>query len=130
MHRTRFSAGIAGMRIWKTCEALSGLALACIGSLCFGGSKRKNLHYLRKCRSISLTFIAAFSTIVQKLRRAPRAFEDKPMLPPLVFCTVTLVVLGRIYYQHRLAHRLDQCDWNDLCGKIEVIHLRALAQVG
>lgn len=52
------------------------------------------------------------------------------MLPPLVFCIVTLVVLGRIYYQHRLARRLDQCDWNDLCGKIEEIPLRALAQVG
>jgi len=52
------------------------------------------------------------------------------MLPPLVLCTVTLVVLGRIYYQHRLARRLDQCDWNDLCRKIEEIPLRALAQVG
>ena len=52
------------------------------------------------------------------------------MLPPLVFCTVMLVVLGRIYYQNRLARRLDQCDWNDLCRKIEDIPHIALAQVG
>ena len=52
------------------------------------------------------------------------------MLPPLVFFTVTLVVLGRIYYQRALTRRLVQSDWNDLCAKIEEIPHVALAQVG
>ena len=52
------------------------------------------------------------------------------MLPPLVFFTVTLAVLGRIYYQRRLTRRLVQCSCNYLCGKIEEIPHVALAQVG
>src|SRR5271155_1838163 len=130
MHCTRFSADIAGMRFWKTSGGWSGSLLVCIGPSCFGGPKKKNLHYLQKCRSISLTFIAAFSTIVPKLRRAPRASKDKPMLPLLFLFTVTLVLLGRIYYQRRLTRRLVPCNWNDLCGKIEEMPHLALAHVG
>lgn len=52
------------------------------------------------------------------------------MVPPLVVFTVTLVVLVRIYYQRRLARRLVQCNWKDLCEKIEEIPHLVLAQVG
>jgi hypothetical protein len=52
------------------------------------------------------------------------------MLPTVVFCALTVVILGRICYADLIARRLHNSDWNDLLRKLEVVPKAAVAQVG
>lgn len=51
------------------------------------------------------------------------------MLPALLLAVVAIVLLGGLFYQHTLTHKLHRCEWNDLLGQLESVPKAPVSRV-